>query len=115
MHTRAVVPAATVLLAMVTVWACSPRPGEEATAPAEERYQMSGEVIRLDAEARTATIKHEEIEGWMDAMTMDFPIRENEFGKLSPGDVIEATVFVQGYDFEVGDVKVVRKGEGPPQ
>jgi protein SCO1/2 len=41
---------------------------------AAERYPIKGKVIAVDKAAKTATIDHEEIEGFMKAMTMDFPI-----------------------------------------
>ena len=48
----------------------------------------------------------------MDAMTMDFPVKEqSDFNALKPGEKIRATVFVQGLQFWVGEVK---KDEPPP-
>ncbi len=42
-----------------------------------KRYELKGKVIAVDKSKKKATIKHEEIPGYMDAMTMDFPIRED--------------------------------------
>src|SRR5262249_10788 len=75
--------------------------------PAEPvtKYAMRGEVTQLDAEHQVATIKHEEIKGWMHAMTMEYSIRDHQdFARLHAGDRIDATVFVQGDDYWVGDV-----------
>jgi Cu/Ag efflux protein CusF len=70
-----------------------------------KKYQMKGEVLGVDATAHTAKIKHEKIEGWMDAMTMDYPIKDDaELKKLATGQPITATVFVQGQDYWVGDI-----------
>jgi Cu/Ag efflux protein CusF len=82
--------------------ACSRAP-----VPAEEvkHYTIHGQIVRLDAKDKLATIKHQKIEGWMGAMTMDFPVRdEKDFSALHEGDRIDATVFVQGLDYWVGDV-----------
>jgi Cu/Ag efflux protein CusF len=70
------------------------------------KYSLRGRVVRLDSARRVATIKHEKIEGWMEAMTMDFPVRENrDLTLLSPGRGINATVYVRDLEFWVTDVK----------
>jgi protein SCO1/2 len=75
-------------------------------APARE-FELEGEVIRLNAQARIATIRHGEIRGWMEAMTMDFPVREGEdLANLKPGSHIHATVFVEEPLFSIGNVRV---------
>jgi Cu/Ag efflux protein CusF len=51
----------------------------------------------------------------MEAMTMDFPIRDAaEFSKLSVGDRIEATVFVEDVGFALAEIRVAPKGGPPP-
>jgi Cu/Ag efflux protein CusF len=79
----------------------------ESTAP-EERYQLRGEVVSVNRDEQSVRIKHEEIKGWMDAMTMDFPIKEkSEMDKIKPGDQITATVFVNDLKYHVGDIHVL--------
>lgn len=47
-----------------------------------------------------AVIQHEAIEGWMEAMTMEFPVRDkSEFAKLAEGRRIKAIVEVQDLDY----------------
>lgn len=41
-----------------------------------KRYPLKGTVVAVDKAKKKATIKHEEIPGYMDAMTMDFPIKD---------------------------------------
>ncbi|MEJ5370243.1 MAG: copper-binding protein [Bryobacteraceae bacterium] len=61
----------------------------------KQRYTLRGKVLRLRPEARIAVIDHEKIEGWMEAMTMEFPVpKEEDFAKLKEGVVIRATVNV---------------------
>ncbi len=61
---------------------------------------MQGEVISLDPAAQTAHIRAGAIEGWMEAMAMDYPVKDKqEFQKLKVGDRIQAKVDVQGTDF----------------
>ncbi len=73
--------------------ACSkPVPPE----PVEE-HAMHGVVLRLDAEALTATVKHDEIKGFMGAMTMEYSIRDkDQFAQIKPGEWINATVIAKG-------------------
>lgn len=71
------------------------------------QYAIEGEVLKVNPADQTATIKHKDIEGWMHAMTMDYPIRTKEdFAKLHPGDHIKGTVFVQDEDYSVGSIQV---------
>ena len=73
----------------------------------EKKYQLHGVVIRVDQQARSATIKHEEIKGWMEPMTMEFPVpSQEEFARLSRGQTIDATVFVQDLDYHIGEIKI---------
>jgi Cu/Ag efflux protein CusF len=82
--------------------------------PAEEvqEYDLRGKVVQLEPENQAATIEHEEITGWMDAMAMRFPIKEKaDWEKLAVGTQIEATVFVSSEGFYVGDVEVIASEE----
>ncbi|MGH9820965.1 MAG: SCO family protein, partial [Pyrinomonadaceae bacterium] len=54
-----------------------------------------GKVISVDKTAKKAKIDHENIPGYMDAMTMDFPIREDTvWDELKPGSDIRAELVV---------------------
>jgi len=75
-----------------------------------KRYPMQGEVKALDPTSKTANIKAGKIEGWMEAMTMEFPVKpEGEFAKLHVGDQVQGTVVVSGDSYYVTDVKVLPK------
>jgi protein SCO1/2 len=70
------------------------------------RYEMRGEILRLDPEHHLATIRGEKIEGWMEAMTMEYPVKDiAEFQTLREGDRIIATVFVRGTDYWIGEIR----------
>src|SRR5258708_17004569 len=65
-------------------------------------YQMRGEVVRLDPTGQLATVKHGKIEGWMEAMTMEYPIKDKqEFARLKVGEKIQAKISVQGTDYRI--------------
>src|SRR5580658_3058708 len=77
---------------------------------AEKRYPMRGYVQAVDPAAKTATIAAGKIGDWMDAMSMEYPVKPDaELAKLHAGDHIEATVVVEGEKFYVTGVKVVSK------
>lgn len=74
----------------------------------EKRYPMQGYVSAVDPAVKSATIAAGKIGDWMDAMTMEYPVKPDaEWAKLHAGDRIEATVVVQGDKYYVTDVKVV--------
>ena len=78
---------------------------EEAKDQPIRQYALHGEVLRLDSQGRIAAIKHEKIGDWMEAMTMEFPVKDQpEFDKLRAGEKINATVFVQGNSYWVADI-----------
>jgi protein SCO1/2 len=84
---------------------CGSRPAESG-APVRT-FEMEGEVLRVDSKNRTASIRHGEIAGWMEAMTMDFPVRdEAEFRKLQPGKRIRAAVKVQDLDYWLENIRL---------
>jgi protein SCO1/2 len=77
-------------LAVFGLAACGSRP---ATPPKE--YRLDGVIMRLDPQVRVAAIKHQKIDGWMEAMTMEFPVHDaKEYEKLAVGKHITATVYV---------------------
>jgi Cu/Ag efflux protein CusF len=70
------------------------------------RYSIHGEVMRLEADNKLATIRHQKIEGYMGAMTMTFPVKDpQEFAALQVGNCIDGAVFVQGDNLWVGEIK----------
>ena len=76
------------------------------TAPIE-RYKLEGVVVSINPQEHTAKIDGQKIEGWMDAMTMDYPVKDAaELAKLHPKDRVAATIFVQGLDYWIGEIQV---------
>jgi Cu/Ag efflux protein CusF len=74
-----------------------------------KRYFMKGQIKALDPASKVATIDAGKIGDWMDAMTMEYPVKpDSEFSKLHVGDRIEATVVVSGVKYYVTDIKTVQ-------
>lgn len=65
--------------------------------PAVQRYQFRGKVISVERELRQVTVEHEEIKGYMGAMTMPFPLNDKKaLSRIKKDDRIEATLVVGG-------------------
>src|SRR5438132_12977467 len=80
------------LLSCITmlVAGCRPRPSAN-----EKRYDIKGKVVAVDKNDRTATISHEDIVGYMPAMTMPFKIKNDaDLEMIKPGDQITGTLVV---------------------
>jgi len=89
--------------AVLTLAAC-------ASSAAAKRYPMEGDVKALDASTKTATIDAGKIGDWMEAMTMDYPVKpDSEFAKLKVGQHIKATVVVEDVKYYVTAITVVAK------
>jgi protein SCO1/2 len=62
-------------------------------------YQVKGVVVELEPEEKTVRIKHEEIPGYMRAMTMSFDVRDtNELAGLEAGDHVAFRMLVTDTD-----------------
>jgi Cu/Ag efflux protein CusF len=58
-------------------------------------YPVRGVIMKVDVAGKSAAIDAEKIEGWMEAMTMDYPVHDAKLlDGLKPGDHITAIVHV---------------------
>lgn len=90
--------------------ACSNQP---ATPP--KQYQLRGVVVGLTPPNRLVKLKHDEIKGWMEAMTMEFPVPDGaEYAQLKMGQTIEATVNVRDIDYWLTGIRVVAAAAAEP-
>ncbi|MBV8732881.1 MAG: copper-binding protein [Acidobacteriia bacterium] len=83
-----------------------------ACAPQEQpkRYTMHGEVRAIDPTSKSATINAGKISDWMEAMTMEYPVKpDSDFQKLHVGDRIQATVVVNDLKYYVTGITVEPK------
>src|SRR5882724_6890220 len=75
-------------------------------------FTLQGQVLALSADRKEANIKHEDIKGFMPAMTMPYKVRDaKEFEGIAPGDLINATLVVVPDDAYLTKVKKV--GQAP--
>ncbi|MGE0703489.1 MAG: SCO family protein, partial [Vicinamibacterales bacterium] len=75
-------------------------------------YTLQGQILSIEETRLQANIRHEEIPGFMPAMTMPYKVRDAaEFEELAPGDLLTATLVVESNDAYLMDVQ--RVGEAP--
>lgn len=59
------------------------------------RYPLKGKILELHRDYSLATVEHEAIPGYMEAMAMKFPLKDKRlFDRLKVGDRIAATLVV---------------------
>jgi len=111
----------TVLLVLLVLWQClvaCSRPGDAAAnaapkpatggaatqnaAPKAERYPLTGEIIRVDLEHKQLVVSHDEIKGYMPAMTMEFGVSSGDLALAKPGQRIRAELVPS----ETGDIRL---------
>ena len=62
----------------------------------ERSVTLQGQILSLDPAKKIAQIKHEEITGFMPAMTMPYEVRDAKLLEgLSPGDLVTANLVVE--------------------
>ncbi|MGI8542517.1 MAG: SCO family protein [Aridibacter sp.] len=84
-----------ILFSILLFSACQSSKTQE-TSPANlKEYDMKGRIVSVNKTAKQAAIAHEEIPGFMSAMTMDFNIKDEEvLNELSPGAEISGILYV---------------------
>jgi protein SCO1/2 len=89
------------MCAVVTAASCTSRSDQR-------RYTLQGQVLSLEPERKQVTVKHEEIKGFMPAMTMPYDVQEaRALDGLAPGDLINATLVVFSNGAYLTDIKKV--------
>jgi protein SCO1 len=91
----------------------------------EKRYELKGKVVSVDKVNQMVIVSHEDIKDYMPAMTMPFTLRDAwPYDVLKPGDLISATLIVDGprswledviITQETTDSQAVREAGGIPE
>jgi protein SCO1 len=72
----------------------------------ERRFTLHGQVQSLEPQRKSVVVKHEEIKGFMPAMTMPYDVQDAKaLDGLAPGDVISATLVVMTNGAYLTDLK----------
>lgn len=84
----------TLMLAALGISACKKTEAPKASDGAR-RFELKGKVVSADKSNHKVTIEHEEIQGYMDGMTMPFTLLDDwVYSELKPGAKIQATLVV---------------------
>ena len=88
------------------------------SAPADHKqYKLEGQVLSVKPDHKQAVIRHEDIPGFMSAMTMPYDVIDpKEFEGVEPGDLITAALVVEPTRAYLQQVKKVGNAplEGAP-
>src|SRR5215217_5791795 len=81
--------------------ACQKMPSQQPIASANaKRFALKGKIVSVNKAKRTASIDHESIPNYMEAMTMDFPIHnEDILNTLTKDSEIKADLVVDRGDY----------------
>lgn len=95
---------------------CLPAPG--CRREPEKRYELKGKVVSVEKAQKQVTVAHEEIPGFMAAMTMPFRVGDDwAMEVLAPGQHLEATLVLQGDRSWIEGLRISQTGaagEAPP-
>jgi len=87
------------------------------SAPDRRTFTLQGQVQSLDAVSKQVVVKHEEIKGFMPAMTMPYDVADAKaLEGLAPGDLINAKLVVFSNGAQLEEIKKVGSAplEKPP-
>ena len=109
------------ILSLLVAVLCSgcggPSSSSSATAQADAvtNYPVRGVVQALRPDGKTVVIKHEEIPGYMAAMTMPFDVKDtNELRGLKPGDTVDFRMRVTEKDGWIDRLRVATNAPATP-
>lgn len=84
-----------IALASFILYACNAKPGASPKV-----YAFHGTVVSVDEKDKTANIKGDAVKGWMEAMTMDYPVPDqSDLAKLKAGVEFKADLVVTGDEY----------------
>ncbi|MGI9034693.1 MAG: copper-binding protein, partial [Pyrinomonadaceae bacterium] len=84
-----------ILFSLTFFTACQKAQPQFVASPTAKHFTLRGKVIAVNRAKQTATIEHGDIEGYMPAMTMEFPIKDADvFEVLSKDAEVRADLVV---------------------
>ena len=85
--------------------ACAKKETPPTSQPAARRYPLRGIVVEIRSAQSSLLVKHEDIPGFMPAMTMLFKVDATALKEARPGRPITATLVQRDDGFALEDVK----------
>ncbi len=102
------------LICALCVWLAASACG---TSSDTRTFSLQGQVQSIDASRKLLIVKHEEIKGFMPAMTMPYEVEDaSALTSLAPGDLINSTLVVFSNGAHLSNIKKVGTApvEKPP-
>src|SRR5258706_14906303 len=97
---------------LVPVWLVWSLACRKPAAPVNH-YPVKGRVVEVALPEKQLMLEHEDIPGYMPAMTMPFPVKDEALLKVAAvGDEVTASLVIQGSQYWLEDVTVTRKTAG---
>lgn len=76
----------------------------------ERRFELKGKVVLVEKEKQLVTISHEDVKGYMPAMTMPFTVpSQSDLEILAPDDQVTATLVVDGSHSWLEEMIIVKQ------
>ncbi len=95
MRTHGLLAAALAALCAAAAGCSRQAPATQAAAPSgERRFPLSGEVLSADRARKVLVVRHNEIAGYMPAMTMEFAVSQGDASVARPGERIRGELVV---------------------
>ena len=84
----------------------APAPASSAAqAPTAQHFDLRGKVVSVAKAAKTVTVDHEAIPGFMGAMTMAYPVKDaHALDNVTPGEPVTAKVVSTGSEYWLEDI-----------
>ena len=77
----------------------------------KKAHAFHGKVEAVNKDGKSLTVNGEKVEGWMDAMTMNYKVdNPSILDKVKPGDQIMATVY--DGDYSLHKIRIMGKNAG---
>src|SRR5579872_2880420 len=80
------------------------------SSSAIKHYALHGKIMSVDKLGHELIVQHDAIPGFMEAMTMPYPVSDNALlNQVGPGDEIKADIKVQGDQVAIDQLDVIKK------
>jgi protein SCO1/2 len=102
------------LMLLCLAWSCGSAPAEKPvqTPAPQQTYALKGSVVALDKPGKKLTVSHEDIPGFMTAMTMAYQVKDEKLiESLAVGDQITAELVKEDEQYWLQKIVVVSPGK----
>lgn len=65
------------ILFSVLIFSACQKPQAQTASPEAKHFKLKGKIVAVDKAKKKATVAHDAIAGYMDAMTMEFPVKDD--------------------------------------